>query len=41
MTIEIEGHCCADEILKDRLMDLVPFVDVDDAPGIPVEAGVE
>ena len=31
----------ADEILQGRLIDLVAFVDVDGAPDIPVEAGVE
>jgi hypothetical protein len=38
---EIERHCGADEILQGRLIDLAAFVDVDGAPGIPVEAGVE
>src|SRR5271167_1094967 len=38
---EIERHCSADEILQGRLIDLVAFVDVDGAPDIPVEAGVE
>ena len=38
---EIERHCSADEILQARLIDLVAFVDVDGAPDIPVEAGVE
>jgi hypothetical protein len=41
LALEIEGHCSADEILQGRLIDLVAFVDVDGAPGIPVEAGVE
>jgi chromate transport protein ChrA len=36
-----ERRCSADEILQGRLIDLVAFVDVDGAPGIPVEAGVE
>ena len=38
---EIERHCSADEILQGRLIDLLAFVDVDGAPDIPVEAGVE
>jgi hypothetical protein len=41
LEIEIERHCSADEILQCRLIDLVAFVDVDGAPDIPVEAGVE
>ena len=41
LEIEVERHCSADEILQGRLIDLVAFVDVDGAPGIPVEAGVE
>ena len=39
--LEIERHCSADEILQGRLIDLLAFVDVDGAPDIPVEAGVE
>src|SRR5215467_5044599 len=39
--LEIERHCSADEILQGRLIDLVAFVDVDGAPDIPFEAGVE
>jgi hypothetical protein len=38
---EIERHCSVDEILQGRLIDFLAFVDVDGAPGIPVEAGVE
>src|SRR5262249_30179525 len=38
---EIERHCRADEFLQGRLVDLLAFVDVDGAPDIPVEAGVE
>ena len=38
---EIERHCSADEILQGRCIDLVAFVDVDGAPHIAVEAGVE
>jgi hypothetical protein len=41
LALEIERHCSADEILQCRLIDLVAFVDVDGAPDIPVEAGVE
>lgn len=39
--LEIERHRSADEVLQSRLIDLVAFVDVDGAPDIPVEAGVE
>ena len=38
---EIERHCSADEILQGRRIDLVAFVDIDGAPDIPIEAGVE
>lgn len=38
---EIERHCSADEILQGRLIDLVAFLDVNGAPDIPVETGVE
>ena len=41
LEIEIERYCSADKILQGRLIDLVAFVDVDGAPDIPVEAGVE
>jgi len=41
LALEIERHCSADEILQGGLIDLVAFVDVDGAPDIPVEAGVE
>src|SRR6202790_5424505 len=41
LALEFERHCSADEILQGRLIDLVAFVDVDGAPDIPVEAGVE
>jgi hypothetical protein len=41
LALEIERHRSADEILQGRLIDLVAFVDVDGAPDIPVEAGVE
>ena len=41
LALEIERHCSADEILQGRLIDFVAFVDVDGAPDIPVEAGVE
>ena len=39
--LEIERHCGADEILQGRLIDLVTFMDVDGAPGVALEAGVE
>ena len=39
--LEIERHCSADEILQGRLIDPVALVDVDGAPDIPIEAGVE
>ena len=39
--LEIDRHCSAHEILQGRLIDLVAFVDVDGAPGIPAEAGVK
>ena len=41
LALEIKRHCCADEILQYRLIDLVAFVDVDGAPNISVEAGIE
>jgi len=41
LALEIERNCSADEILQGRLINLVAFVDVDGAPGIPIEAGVE
>jgi hypothetical protein len=41
LELEIKRHCSADEILQGRLIDLLAFVDVDRAPDIPVEAGVE
>ena len=41
LALEIERHCRADEILQRRLINLVAFVDVDGAPDIPLEAGVE
>ncbi len=40
-TLEIERHCGADEIQQGRLIDLVALMDVDGAPDITVEAGVE
>jgi hypothetical protein len=39
--LEIERHGGADETLQGRLIDLVVFVDVDGAPDIALEAGVE
>ena len=41
LALEIERDCSAYEILEGRLIELVAFVDVDGAPDIPVEAGVE
>ena len=41
LVLEIERHCSADEILQGCLIDLLAFVDVDGAPDIPLEAGVE
>ena len=41
LNLEIERHCSTDEILQGRLIDLLAFVDVDGAPDIPVEAGIE
>ena len=41
LALEIERHCGADEILQGRLIDLVAFMDVDGAPGVALEAGVE
>ena len=38
---EIERHCGADEILQGRFINLFTFVDVNGAPDIPFEAGVE
>jgi hypothetical protein len=38
---EIERHCGADESLQGRLIDLVAFVDIDGAPDIPLQAGIE
>ena len=41
LALDIERHCRADEILQGRLVHLFAFVDVDGAPDIPIEAGVE
>ena len=41
LALEIERHGSADEILQGRLIDLVAFVDVDGAPDISLETGVE
>jgi len=41
LALKIKRHRSADEILQGRLIDLVAFVDVDGAPDIPLEAGVE
>ena len=39
--LEIERHRGADEILQSLLVDMPTFLDVDGAPDIPIEAGVE
>ncbi len=41
LALEIERHCGADKILQGRFIHVVAFVDIDGAPDIPVEAGVE
>ena len=41
LAFEIERHGSADEILQSRLIERAAFVDVDGAPDIPVEAGIE
>jgi hypothetical protein len=41
VALEIERHRSADEVLQGRLIDLVPFVNVDGAPDIPLEARIE
>ena len=41
LALEIERHGSADEILQGRLIDFVALVDVEGAPGIPLEAGIE
>src|SRR5580693_2933412 len=41
LALEIDRHGSADKVLQRRLIDLLPFVDVDGAPDIPLEAGVE
>ena len=41
LALEIERDCRPDEILQGRLVDLVDFADVDGAPDIPLQAGVE
>src|SRR5262245_43983510 len=38
---DIEGHGSTDQLLQRRLIDLLAFMDVDGAPDIPLEAGVE
>ena len=38
---EIESHCFPDEFLQRGVVDLVLFPDVDGAPDLPLEAGVE
>lgn len=41
LDLEIQRHCCADEILEGRLIDHLAFVNVDGAPYISFEAGIE
>ena len=41
LAYEIERHSIAEAFLQGRLIDIVSFVNVDGAPDIPVEAGVE
>src|SRR5579863_2439264 len=41
LTLEIECDCGADESLQGCLINLVPFVNIDGAPEIPVKAGIE
>ena len=41
LALEIQRHGRADEIPQGRRIKLVAFVDVDGAPRIPLEAGVE
>jgi len=41
LALEIERHGSTNEVLQGRLIDLVAVVDVDGAPDIPFEAGVE
>jgi hypothetical protein len=41
LALEIERYCRTDKLLQGRLIDLFAFVDVDGAPDICVEAGVE
>src|SRR5579871_2607275 len=38
LSLDIERHRLTNQILQRRLIDLVPFVDVDGAPHIPPEA---
>ena len=41
LTLEIESHSGADEILQGRLIDHVALMEVDRAPDVPLKAGVE
>src|SRR5262249_37691031 len=41
LEMKIERNSSADEILQSYLIDLFAFADVDGAPDIPIEAGVE
>jgi hypothetical protein len=41
LTLDIQGHGGADEVFQGRLVDLVALMNVDGAPDIALEAGVE
>ena len=41
LALEVKRHRSADQFLQSRLIDLFAFVDVDGAPDIPLQAGVE
>src|SRR5215813_14935224 len=41
LPLEIQHHRGANEVLEGLLVDLLAFMDVDGAPDIPLEAGVE
>ena len=41
LALKVQRHGSTDEILQGRLVDFLAFVDIDGAPEIPLEAGVE
>ncbi len=41
LALEIERHGGTNEVLQGRLIDRVALVDVDGAPDVPLQAGVE